>query len=45
NNNFSGTVPPELGKLVNLNNLRISSNNFTGRIPDFIQILKQLQKL
>ncbi|RXH99046.1 hypothetical protein DVH24_011371 [Malus domestica] len=79
---FSGTVPPELGKLVflnylnlNANNLtgelpraltnlteltelyvfvpffflivtfRISSNKFTGKIPDFFQSWKQLQKL
>ncbi|PRQ56427.1 putative protein kinase RLK-Pelle-DLSV family [Rosa chinensis] len=44
-NMFTGTVPPELGKLVNLQNLRISSNNFTGRIPDFFRSWSQLIKL
>ncbi|GMY04826.1 probable leucine-rich repeat receptor-like serine/threonine-protein kinase At3g14840 [Fagus crenata] len=46
-NLFSGMVPIELGKLVNLENLRvrISSNNFTGRMPDFFQSWKQLRKL
>ncbi|KAH1066183.1 hypothetical protein J1N35_031170 [Gossypium stocksii] len=45
NNLFSGTIPPEFGRLVNLENLRISSNNFTGKMPDIFRRWKQLEKL
>ncbi|XP_016648125.1 PREDICTED: probable LRR receptor-like serine/threonine-protein kinase At1g07650 [Prunus mume] len=39
-NLFSGTVPPELGNLVNLEIF-----NFTGRIPDYLENFKQVEML
>ncbi|XLR20432.1 hypothetical protein S83_048344 [Arachis hypogaea] len=32
-NNFNGVVPPELGKLINLQTLVLSSNQLTGNLP------------
>ncbi|KAK8464888.1 hypothetical protein PHAVU_010G096580 [Phaseolus vulgaris] len=32
-NQFSGAVPPELGKLINLETLVLSSNQLTGNLP------------
>ncbi|XP_062096241.1 LRR receptor kinase SERK2-like [Humulus lupulus] len=32
-NSFSGTIPSELGKLVNLVYLNLNSNNLTGEFP------------
>ncbi|KAF3946325.1 hypothetical protein CMV_027397 [Castanea mollissima] len=43
-NNLSGELPVTLTKLTKLKEL-ISSNNFTGRMPDFFQSWKQLEKL
>ncbi|KAK7849946.1 putative leucine-rich repeat receptor-like serine/threonine-protein kinase, partial [Quercus suber] len=42
---LAGILPPALAKLPHLRTIRISSNNFIGRIPDFFQTWKQLQKL
>ncbi|XVF87260.1 hypothetical protein PTKIN_Ptkin18bG0104700 [Pterospermum kingtungense] len=44
-NMFSGTIPPDIGKLVNLETFRINGNDINGTIPDFIQNWKQLQRL
>ncbi|KAI3763686.1 hypothetical protein L2E82_13680 [Cichorium intybus] len=41
---FFGPIPAELGKLRKLTNLRISSNNFSGKIPS-LESWRQLQKL
>ncbi|EOY13467.1 Leucine-rich repeat transmembrane protein kinase, putative isoform 3 [Theobroma cacao] len=35
-NNFSGELPAEFARLTTLKEFRISDNNFTGKIPDFI---------
>ncbi|KAF9666041.1 hypothetical protein SADUNF_Sadunf16G0187600 [Salix dunnii] len=43
-NNLTGELPPALANLTKLKEL-LSSNNFIGRIPDFIQSWKQLDKL
>ena len=34
NNQFSGALPASLNSLTNLSHLRLSSNNFTGEIPN-----------
>ncbi|KAJ6424304.1 hypothetical protein OIU84_025152 [Salix udensis] len=39
------SYPLALANLTKLKELRLSSNNFSGRIPDFIQSWKQLDKL
>ncbi|RVW29604.1 putative leucine-rich repeat receptor-like serine/threonine-protein kinase [Vitis vinifera] len=53
-NNLTGELPEDLANLTNLIELyslqpfllfRISSNNFAGKIPHFIQSWKRLQKL
>ncbi|XP_017972686.1 PREDICTED: probable LRR receptor-like serine/threonine-protein kinase At1g07650 [Theobroma cacao] len=44
-NAFNGELPPELAKLVNLTDMRVSDNNFSGKIPDIISNWKQIQKL
>ncbi|KAG2689281.1 hypothetical protein I3760_09G132900 [Carya illinoinensis] len=41
-NQFSGTVPSELGKLVNLGTLVLSSNNLSGNLPKELGGLKNL---
>ncbi|XP_035840837.1 LRR receptor kinase SERK2 isoform X8 [Helianthus annuus] len=43
-NNFSGTVPSDLGRLINLHTL-IIDNNLSGSIPNFIENWRQLNKL
>ncbi|CAN6689606.1 unnamed protein product [Malus baccata var. baccata] len=45
NIHFSGTVPPELGKLVNLNNLILNANNLTGELPVALTNLTKLTEL
>uniref|UniRef100_A0A6N2KFE7 non-specific serine/threonine protein kinase n=1 Tax=Salix viminalis TaxID=40686 RepID=A0A6N2KFE7_SALVM len=44
-NQFSGVVPPELGKLASLKTLRVSDNNLNGTVPEFIGRWTQLGKL
>ncbi|KAL6201305.1 hypothetical protein ACLB2K_025019 [Fragaria x ananassa] len=44
-NMFNGTVPPELGNLVNLQNLIISTNNLTGVLPVNLTSLSKLAEL
>ncbi|KAK3006535.1 hypothetical protein RJ639_015908, partial [Escallonia herrerae] len=43
-NNLTGGLPLELNNLTRLTELRLSSNNFTGKMPSF-ENWKQLQKL
>nr|TKS10183.1 putative leucine-rich repeat receptor-like serine/threonine-protein kinase [Populus alba] len=44
-NMFSGTVPPELGGLVNLENLTLSGNYLTGELPPSLTNLTGLKQL
>ncbi|XP_063941942.1 probable leucine-rich repeat receptor-like serine/threonine-protein kinase At3g14840 isoform X3 [Daucus carota subsp. sativus] len=51
-NQMSGNIPPKLGDLpaisamlTSLTDFRISDNNFTGRIPSYIQTWTKLKKL
>ncbi|XP_042940496.1 probable LRR receptor-like serine/threonine-protein kinase At1g07650 [Carya illinoinensis] len=44
-NNLTGELPLALTNLTKLTELRISSNNFIGKIPDFFHSWKNLQKL
>ncbi|MCO5580029.1 hypothetical protein L7F22_033895 [Adiantum nelumboides] len=39
-NKFSGTVPENVGKLVNLTELHLSSNELTGELPDLSKLTK-----
>ncbi|XP_062103596.1 probable LRR receptor-like serine/threonine-protein kinase RFK1 [Humulus lupulus] len=39
-NLFSGTIPSEIGKLVNLEYLTLAANNFTGEFPDLTSLTK-----
>ncbi|RVW29603.1 putative LRR receptor-like serine/threonine-protein kinase [Vitis vinifera] len=41
-NMFSGTVPPQLGQLVNLENLILNTNNLTGELPPALANLTKL---
>ncbi|KAK7824634.1 putative leucine-rich repeat receptor-like serine/threonine-protein kinase [Quercus suber] len=45
NNMFSGMVPLELGKLVNLENFILSANNLSGELPFAITKLTKLTEL
>ncbi|EOY27888.1 Leucine-rich repeat transmembrane protein kinase, putative [Theobroma cacao] len=44
-NLFSGPVPPQLGKLVILENLILSANNLTGQLPRALTSLTKLAEL
>ncbi|KAK7849510.1 putative leucine-rich repeat receptor-like serine/threonine-protein kinase [Quercus suber] len=44
-NLFSGMVPHELGKLVNLENLTLSANNLSGELPVTLTKLTKLKEL
>ena len=45
NNNLTGPIPPELGKLGSLQGLNLSDNNLTGPIPPELGKLGSLQEL
>ncbi|XP_041027313.1 probable LRR receptor-like serine/threonine-protein kinase At1g07650 [Juglans microcarpa x Juglans regia] len=45
NNQFFGTVPPEIGKLVNLENLILNANFLTGELPVNLTYLTNLTEL
>uniref|UniRef100_A0A453SS46 Leucine-rich repeat-containing N-terminal plant-type domain-containing protein n=1 Tax=Aegilops tauschii subsp. strangulata TaxID=200361 RepID=A0A453SS46_AEGTS len=45
NNNFTGTIPPEISQLKLLDGLNLSSNSLTGEIPQEICNLTNLQML
>ncbi|WP_281635416.1 leucine-rich repeat domain-containing protein [Flavobacterium marginilacus] len=45
NNQLSGTIPPEIGKLTELKRLTLVGNSITGTIPPEIGQLRQLQIL
>jgi len=44
-NNLSGNIPPEIGSLVNLNNLELRGNQLIGSIPPEIGNLSDLSAL
>ncbi|KAG5598318.1 hypothetical protein H5410_029688, partial [Solanum commersonii] len=44
-NNFSGTIPPEIGNITNLLFLNLNINQFSGTIPQQIGSLAKLQTL
>jgi Leucine-rich repeat (LRR) protein len=45
NNNLSGTIPPQIGNLINLNTLDLGNNNLFGPIPLEISALVNLKIL
>ena len=45
NKSLSGSIPPELGRLLNLTHLDVSGNALTGRIPAELGLLDNLQEL
>ncbi|WCJ27276.1 Leucine-rich repeat transmembrane protein kinase [Euphorbia peplus] len=45
NNLFSGTLPPEIGNLVNMEILILSANNLTGNLPQSLSNLTKLTQL
>ncbi|KAK8353528.1 hypothetical protein V6Z12_A05G163900 [Gossypium hirsutum] len=45
NNQFSGTIPPEFGRLVNLENLTLNANYLTGKFPLSLANLSNLKEL
>ncbi|HPT22690.1 MAG TPA: C10 family peptidase, partial [Bacteroidales bacterium] len=44
-NNLTGTIPPEIGKLTGLTYINLASNNLTGSIPEQISLLTNLKDL
>ncbi|KAF8104053.1 hypothetical protein N665_0181s0074 [Sinapis alba] len=44
-NELSGSIPDEIGDLLNIRSLNLSSNRLTGSIPDSISKLKRLESL
>ena len=44
-NQLNGSIPPEIGDLVNVVQVRLSHNNFSGHIPNTIDGCQLLQTL
>ncbi len=44
-NQLTGPIPPELGRLTSLNHLALAGNQFTGNIPPELGLLTNLQFL
>jgi len=44
-NNMTGNIPPELGTLTDLNQIRFASNNIIGRLPSRIGKISELKYL
>lgn len=44
-NELSGSIPDEIGDLLNIRSLNLSSNRLTGSIPDSVSKLKGLESL
>ncbi|MBA0860371.1 hypothetical protein Goshw_016977, partial [Gossypium schwendimanii] len=44
NNRLSGTLPAALGNLPKIERLHLSSNNFTGEIPEMFANLTSLKE-
>eukprot|EP00526_Cylindrotheca_closterium_P027429 CAMPEP_0113620744 /NCGR_PEP_ID=MMETSP0017_2-20120614/10578_1 /TAXON_ID=2856 /ORGANISM="Cylindrotheca closterium" /LENGTH=55 /DNA_ID=CAMNT_0000530429 /DNA_START=21 /DNA_END=184 /DNA_ORIENTATION=- /assembly_acc=CAM_ASM_000147 len=42
NNQFSGSIPTEIGLLSNIEDLDLSGNNLTGSIPSEIALMPNL---
>jgi Leucine-rich repeat (LRR) protein len=44
-NDFTGTIAPEIGQLVNANYLALAENHLTGVIPSTFGMMSNLQRL
>lgn len=44
-NNISGPIPPELGRLAKLEEVDLSDNLLSGEIPSSLSLLRSLQYL
>ena len=42
NNNLTGSIPPDLGKLIHLEELDLSGNRISGAIPSELSLLKNI---
>ena len=42
NNNLAGSIPTEIGTMVNLEQLRLAGNSFNGGLPSNLGLLKRL---
>merc|ERR1712238_421061 len=45
NNDFTGTIPSEIGLMTGLTNILFENNDFTGTIPSEIGVLTDLNSL
>lgn len=44
-NKFTGSLPPEIGNLQNLNRLQVDENNITGSVPFSFGNLRSIKHL